>query len=148
MIEMGRVIVSAVTIIQREDNRILTIWEGDVPYHGYWVLPGGYVNSNETVEQAAIREVREEVGLEVDIEELIGVYDDFIDDERGDRIHHVIICYKAKIIGGEVTTTYEATEYAYIDPKEASTLTRLPDIFRRILTDLHNSRKRDKIKLW
>jgi len=56
------------------DNKILLIKRGHDPFKGFWALPGGYVDWNESTEEAVAREVMEETGLEVNSCELIGVY--------------------------------------------------------------------------
>lgn len=56
------------------DNKILLIKRGNEPFKGYWALPGGYVDWNESTEEAVAREVLEETGLKVNSCELIGVY--------------------------------------------------------------------------
>jgi mutator protein MutT len=56
------------------DNRILLIKRGRDPFKNYWALPGGYIDWNETAEEAVAREVKEEVGLTVLSTQLIGVY--------------------------------------------------------------------------
>jgi ADP-ribose pyrophosphatase YjhB (NUDIX family) len=55
----GKVLISACAIIEGKDHEVLLIYEGDMPYHKRWVLPGGYVRPNETVEQTVAREIEE-----------------------------------------------------------------------------------------
>ena len=53
--EKGKVLMSAYAIIEGKEDTILFLLEGDTPYHELLVLPGGYIKSNETLEQAVAR---------------------------------------------------------------------------------------------
>ncbi|MQG18885.1 MAG: NUDIX domain-containing protein [SAR202 cluster bacterium] len=64
----------AVASIIVTNNKILLIKRGVEPKIGKWAFPSGYVNKCETPENALIREVKEETGLTVDINQLIGIY--------------------------------------------------------------------------
>jgi len=134
--EAHRLIVMALALIRRDDGKVLVIKEGDMPYHGCWVLPGGYVRRDETAENAVVREIREEVGIEVAPRKVTGVYDDFSNDVDGQRVHYVLIVFEAKIIAGEAKVSREAAEYAWMNfdsrtmPKMA-----MPDVIKTILAD-------------
>jgi len=130
----GKTLVSVAAVIEGEEHKILLIWEGDLPYHKSWVIPGGYVKPDETVKQAIIREVREETWLEILPTKFVGVYDDFLS-EKDETIHHIIATYEATVIGGRVLITKEATEYAWMSPEEALGSPQVPDVFRRMLDD-------------
>jgi 8-oxo-dGTP diphosphatase len=142
----GKTLVSVAAVIEGEEHKILLIWEGDLPYHKTWVVPGGYVKPDETVKQAIVREVREETGLEILPAELVGVYDDFLS-EKDEPIHHVIVAYEATVIGGRILITKEATEYAWMSPEEALSSPQIPDVFKRIFSDFKNQRA-NKIVSW
>ena len=63
---------TAAAIIMFPANKILLIKRGTVVFRDYWALPGGNVEAGETVEEAVVREVREETGLKVKILRKIG----------------------------------------------------------------------------
>src|SRR3972149_6001105 len=82
--------VDAVIIHRR---KIVLVRRKNPPFKDVFALPGGFVEIGETVEKAAIRESKEETGLDIEIIKLIGVYSDPNRDPRG---HTVSICYLAK----------------------------------------------------
>jgi len=78
------------TIIQR-DSRILLVKRKNDPFEGYLVLPGGFVNEGERVEDAAKREVKEETSLNIELLDILGVYSDPARDPRGHMMSTVFI---------------------------------------------------------
>ena len=134
----GKVLVSAVAIIEDKDHEVLLIYEGDMPYHKWWVIPGGYVKPDETLEQAIVREVAEETGLKVTPAEMIGVFEDFLS-ENSEPFHHIILAYKAAVVGGRIIFSPEATAYKWLSVTEAVNSSEVPDVFKKIL---ENSKKK------
>lgn len=65
------------------DGEVVLLERDHPPYEGTWVLPGGFVERDERARDACRREVREEVGLDVEPVAFVGLYDDPDRDERG-----------------------------------------------------------------
>ena len=137
----GKVLVSACAIIEGKDHEVLLMYEGDTPYHKLWVLPGGYVKPDETVEQTVAREFEEETGLKIASTNLIGIYNDFLT-ENGEPINHIVIAYKADVVGGRIIFSKEATAYKWLMIKEALCSPEIPEVFKRILEDFDKEHKR------
>jgi 8-oxo-dGTP diphosphatase len=74
------------------EEKIVLIKRKNPPYGGMFALPGGFVEIGETVEDAIVREAKEETNLDIEIIELLGVYSDPNRDPRG---HTVSICFIA-----------------------------------------------------
>jgi 8-oxo-dGTP diphosphatase len=84
----------AADVIIEIDGRIVLIERKNYP-HG-WAIPGGFVDVGETVEAAAMREMREETGLEVELTDLLGVY---ARPDRDPRGHTVSLVYVGRAQG-------------------------------------------------
>lgn len=100
-----------VDIIIADDDRILLIKRLNEPYRNHWALPGGFVEYGEMVETAAVREAREETGLDVELTELVGVYSDPDRDPRG---HTVTVAYRARIVGGKLKSDSDAKDARFV----------------------------------
>ena len=82
-------------VILYESDKIVLIRRKNPPYQGELALPGGFVDIGETVENACIREVREETNLNVTINNLIGVFSDPKRDPRGHTVTIAFLCEPA-----------------------------------------------------
>lgn len=101
-----------VDIIIKRQTGIVLIKRKNDPYKGHYALPGGFVDVGETVEHAAIREAKEETGLDIEIVKLVGIYSDRARDPRG---HAVSICYLA-IGRGELCAGDDAAHALSVSP--------------------------------
>ena len=95
------------------DGKVLLIRRGKPPLYGRWVVPGGTVELGESLEQALVREMREETGLEVVPLEILTVFDRI--ERDGDRVvyHYVIVDYLCRWLGGEALAASDALEAAW-----------------------------------
>jgi 8-oxo-dGTP diphosphatase len=85
--------VAVGTIIRDDDGRVVLVRRAIEPGYGLWVFPGGYVDRGEEITAAAIREAREESGLEVRLGELVNIY-------SYPGASPIIIVYTATVTGG------------------------------------------------
>jgi 8-oxo-dGTP diphosphatase len=90
-------------VVFDRDDRLLLIRRGHAPFKGRYALPGGFVDVGETVEQAALRELHEETGVEGKIVRLIGVYSDPKRDPRGHTVSTAFLVRprSTKVRGGD-----------------------------------------------
>jgi 8-oxo-dGTP diphosphatase len=93
----------SVCTIPEVNGKVLLVRRAINPGRGLWVFPGGFMDRWETVPQAAMRETREEVGLEVRPTELVGIY-------SYTTSIAVVIVYACEILGGEPRLDAESTE--------------------------------------
>jgi ADP-ribose pyrophosphatase YjhB (NUDIX family) len=98
------------TIITDDRNRVVLVRRAIEPGYGKWVFPGGYVDRGEEVQAAAVREAREETGLDVQLDRLINVY------SYAGRVP-VIIVYAATMIGGCLGCDDEGLEAKFFEPE-------------------------------
>jgi 8-oxo-dGTP diphosphatase len=101
--------VAVGTIIESESKRLVLVRRAIEPGYGKWVFPGGYVDRGEPLTSAAIREAREECGLEVRLDSLVNIY------SYPGRAP-VIVVYAATAIGGSLCIDDESLEAKEVDP--------------------------------
>ena len=99
----------AVGGIFETDGGIVLLQRGIEPGYGEWVFPGGYVDRGESVEEAVVRETREEVGADVVIERLLNVY-------SYRRRGLVIVVYETRHLAGEIRALDEALDARTFPP--------------------------------
>ena len=105
------------------NGRVLIVRRARPPADGLYTLPGGGVELGETLEQAVVREVREETALEIELIALAGYRQAIARDGEG-RIerHFVILPFAARWITGEVLLNDELTDARWLAPAELSGL--------------------------
>ena len=102
----------AVGIVCIRGEEVLLIRRGTPPKQGEWSIPGGRIEPGERAKDAALRELKEETGVDAKIEGLIDVVDAVFQNRAGDLItrHYVLIDYVAKWRVGEPVAGDDAAE--------------------------------------
>ena len=93
------------------DGGILLIQRAIEPSLGKWVFPGGYVDRGESLEAAAIREVKEECGLDVRLARLLGVYS-----SPGNPV--ILVAYVGEVLGGDLAVDEEGLAACAFSPEK------------------------------
>jgi len=99
------------TIIKTDNDRLVLVRRAIEPGYGLWVFPGGYVDRGEPLTSAAIREAREECGLDVRLDGLVNIY------SYPGRAP-VIVVYAATALGGTLCVDDEGLETAEFEAKD------------------------------
>lgn len=99
----------AVGVLATRRGRLLLVRRNHEPHLGEWSFPSGYVDAGEVLEDAAVRETKEETGLDVRIERLLGAWS-----SRGEPV--VFIAYSARVVGGRIEVGPECMEVRFFAP--------------------------------
>jgi ADP-ribose pyrophosphatase YjhB (NUDIX family) len=117
-----------------QGGRALLVRRGKQPLRGRWTIPGGGVELGETLEQALVREMREETGLEVRPRLLIGVFDQIERSGAEVHWHHVIVDYLCDRVSGTLRAGSDADAVALVAPDELSSYD-LPPKSRQVILE-------------
>ncbi len=102
---------------------------------GLWALPGGTMDIGESIMQTAVREVREETGLQVEALRIIGVYSDpnhVFAYSDGEVRQEFSVCFACRVVGGRLQASDESHEVALFSLEETADLDMHPSIRLRL----------------
>ncbi len=120
----------AAGVILLENGRVLLVKRRFDPYRGKWSIPSGFIEYDEDVHDTAVREIREETGLAVELDGLHAVESCF-DDPRGMTL---LVLFRGHVVGGRLTAGDDAAEVGFFS------LGALPEIafeaHRKVLGEL------------
>jgi 8-oxo-dGTP diphosphatase len=117
---------ASVALIRR--GQALLIQRAYAPFRGFWTLPGGRLEPGETIEQCAVREVREELGLEVSALRPV------LEQTIGTTVKYRLAVFASDAFEGKINPSDEISAHGWIAPAEIGTLrttTGLDDVLAR-----------------
>lgn len=126
------IVPSVTAVVTDEQGRLLLVHKTD---NNLWALPGGGVDVGESVAQAAVREVKEETGIDVEVTGLVGLYTDprhVMAYDDGEVRQQFSICFTTRLLGGEVATSSETSEVEFVDVDRIDELPIHPSMRLRI----------------
>jgi ADP-ribose pyrophosphatase YjhB (NUDIX family) len=126
------VVPSTTAVVLDEQGRIALVHRKD---NGLWALPGGGMELGESIEDCAVREVKEETGLDVEVTGLVGIYTNphhVMKYSDGEVRQQFSICYTTRLIGGELAYDSESTDIAWVEPGKIAKLSMHPSMKLRI----------------
>ncbi|MFB6898687.1 NUDIX hydrolase [Streptomyces hydrogenans] len=115
-------VVAASAVVTDGNGHVLLQRRRD---NGLWALPGGAMDMDDSLPGTAVREVKEETGLDVEITGLVGTYTDprhVIAHSDGEVRRQFNICFTARIIGGALAISDESAELRFVALEEIDTL--------------------------
>jgi ADP-ribose pyrophosphatase YjhB (NUDIX family)/DNA-binding Xre family transcriptional regulator len=111
MVGYNKIIMNASGAIIEKDEMILLQRRSD---NGKWGLPGGIMEMDETYQEGAIREVKEETGLDIKLDYLVGIYHNKnLKWPSGDKAHVICAVFKAHILSGKIQKDHESLELKF-----------------------------------
>jgi 8-oxo-dGTP diphosphatase len=114
-------LVGVGALIHDRDGRVLLIMRKFEPNKGRWSLPGGLLETGETLLEAGRREVREEVGVEIAVEKLFQVSEEIIRDTEGKtRFHFILVDFLASLDpeGAAIVLNDESESFVWSKPED------------------------------
>jgi 8-oxo-dGTP diphosphatase len=125
------IITSVVAVILNDDGEVLLTKRNIPPFQGEWVMPGGKINLGEPIISALQREVREEVGLEVAVEDMVDVFEHVTPGD--DNYHFVILYYRCRPLSCSIRHNQDEVSEARWVPEQQLQSYPMPDGTRFIL---------------
>ncbi len=126
------IVPAASAVVADDRGRLLLAKRTD---NDLWTIPGGAMKPGETIAETAVREVKEETGIDVEVVSLVGIYSNpqhVVECSDGEVRQQFSVCFACRPIGGELATSDETSEVGYFTPDEIETMDVHPSIRLRI----------------
>jgi 8-oxo-dGTP diphosphatase len=96
-------------------DRVLLVERGKPPLQGYWSLPGGVLETGETLEEGVRREIREETGLEIHPRAVVEIFERIMRDAAGRaEYHYVLVDYVCRATGGTLCAASDCARAEWV----------------------------------
>ncbi|HMA68571.1 MAG TPA: NUDIX hydrolase [Candidatus Mcinerneyibacterium sp.] len=102
--------------IVEKNGKIILIKRGRTPYKGYYAIPGGFIDWDETAKEAVVRELKEETNLNIHVKDFLNYYDSIKRDKRRRTISLVFVC--ELIDGKKARAGDDASSYRWFNIDE------------------------------
>jgi ADP-ribose pyrophosphatase YjhB (NUDIX family) len=128
----NRLVPAASAVVADDQGRIRLQRRSD---NALWSIPGGAMEPGESIAQTVVRGVKEETGLDVEPEALVGIYSNphhVIEYADGEVRQQFSVCFACRIVGGELAVSEESTEVGFFAPAEIEAMPMHESIRLRI----------------
>jgi ADP-ribose pyrophosphatase YjhB (NUDIX family) len=118
----NNLVPAASAVVVDQEGRILLHRRDD---NQLWTIPGGAMEVGESIGQTVVREVKEETGLDVEPESIVGVYTNprhVVEYGDGEVRQQFSICFACKAVGGQLATSDESPEVGFFSPAEIESM--------------------------
>jgi ADP-ribose pyrophosphatase YjhB (NUDIX family) len=126
------IVPSVTAIVPNEDGAVLLVHRTD---NDRWALPGGAMDVGEYMADTVVREVKEETGIDVEVTGVVGIYTNpnhVMAYDDGEVRQQCSICFTARILGGQLTTSSETSDVQFIATEQLGELNIHPSMRLRI----------------
>ena len=126
------IVVAATAFVLDDHKRVLLIQRTD---NGLWAIPGGGQDVGEYISETAVRETREETGIDIEVTGIVGIYTNpnhVMAYSNGEVRQQFSICLRGKPVGGELRPSDESSIVRWVDQDELDGLDIHPSVRLRI----------------
>jgi ADP-ribose pyrophosphatase YjhB (NUDIX family) len=126
------IVPSVTAIVPNERDELLLVHKTD---NDLWALPGGAMDVGEFMAETVVREVKEETGIDVAVTGVVGIYTNpnhVMAYDDGEVRQQCSICFTTRMLGGQLATSSETSEVAWIAPGRLDSLNMHPSMRLRI----------------
>jgi 8-oxo-dGTP diphosphatase len=122
-------------VVLDDQRRVLLVLRGGIPMQGEWSLPGGVLETGETIIEGMKREIFEETGLLIEPVRFAGVYDRILRDSVGRaQYHYVLVDHVCNVVGGELHAGDDVKEVRWVAEKDLPEY-KLAELTERVIRE-------------